>query len=275
MPFVANRKLGSRPPLSECNLRCFSPDERILALGGKPGQIQLCETESGREIGVLPAAVCGRAWPQCFSPDGTRLYAKVEGDTGFHVLSFAGGFATACGNWDWTRGGPNSLRGNSMTMHRRQSWRWSKNFPRSIRRLVRAFGSLHLRNRTADFGDESDDKPLFQPGEIPPWPESLSRAVPNSLCSPSSAYDSAAKSLRRNPQHLRVGFGDVRRSGPWQRRCWRSKSRGGRRPGRASRTHQASTGPLHSNQESQRRVGALKQFAERHGRGSALGGNRP
>ena len=63
----------------------FSPDERILALGGKPGQIQLCETESGREIGVLPAAVGARAWPQCFSPDGTRLYAKVEGDTGFHV----------------------------------------------------------------------------------------------------------------------------------------------------------------------------------------------
>ena len=63
----------------------FSPDERMLALGGTPGQIQLCETESGREIAVLPAAVGARVRAWCFSPDGTRLYAEVEGDTKFHV----------------------------------------------------------------------------------------------------------------------------------------------------------------------------------------------
>jgi WD40 repeat protein len=63
----------------------FSPDERMLALGGKAGQIQLCETESGREIGILPATAGAPASPRCFSPDGTRLYAKVEWDSKVHV----------------------------------------------------------------------------------------------------------------------------------------------------------------------------------------------
>jgi len=63
----------------------FSPDERLLALGGKAGQIQLCETDSGREIGILPATTGAPVHPQCFSPDGTRLYAKVEWDTKVHV----------------------------------------------------------------------------------------------------------------------------------------------------------------------------------------------
>jgi WD40 repeat protein/tRNA A-37 threonylcarbamoyl transferase component Bud32 len=63
----------------------FSPDERMLALGGRPGKIQLCETESGREIAILPVAAGARATPRCFSADGTRLYAKVEGDARFHV----------------------------------------------------------------------------------------------------------------------------------------------------------------------------------------------
>ena len=55
----------------------FSPDERIAALGGKPGQIQLCDTETGREFGILPIADGGVARPRCFSPDGTRLHATV------------------------------------------------------------------------------------------------------------------------------------------------------------------------------------------------------
>jgi Tol biopolymer transport system component len=63
----------------------FSPDERLLALGGKAGQIQLCETDSGREIGILPAMTGAPVHPQCFSPDGTRLYVKVEWDTKVHV----------------------------------------------------------------------------------------------------------------------------------------------------------------------------------------------
>ncbi len=63
----------------------FSPDERMVALGSKAGQIQLCETESGREIGILPATAGAPVYPRCFSPDGTQLYAKVEWDTGFHA----------------------------------------------------------------------------------------------------------------------------------------------------------------------------------------------
>jgi WD40 repeat protein len=63
----------------------FSPDERLVALGGKAGQIQLCETASGREIGILPAAAGAPVHPRCFSPDGTRLYAKVEWDAKVHV----------------------------------------------------------------------------------------------------------------------------------------------------------------------------------------------
>src|SRR5208283_1791340 len=59
----------------------FSPDERLVALGGKPGQIQLCETDSGREIGILPVAEGAVAIPSCFSPDGTRLYGKTAWDT--------------------------------------------------------------------------------------------------------------------------------------------------------------------------------------------------
>ena len=72
----------------------------MLALGGKPGQIQLCETESGREIAVLPATVGACVRPRCFSPDGTRLYAKVEGDTRVFMSGTCGGFVTVCGNWD-------------------------------------------------------------------------------------------------------------------------------------------------------------------------------
>ena len=77
MPVVAKRKLAGRSPLSGAKDIAFSPDERIAALGGKPGQIQLCDTETGREFGILPIADGGVARPRCFSPDGTRLHATV------------------------------------------------------------------------------------------------------------------------------------------------------------------------------------------------------
>jgi WD40 repeat protein len=63
----------------------FSPDDRILAVGGKAGRIQLCETETGREICILPTTAGAPVHPRCFSADGTRLYAKVEWDNGVHV----------------------------------------------------------------------------------------------------------------------------------------------------------------------------------------------
>jgi eukaryotic-like serine/threonine-protein kinase len=63
----------------------ISRDEQILAAGSKAGRIRLYETATGREFAVLPAAVGVPVFPRAFSPDGTRLYAKVGGDSQIFV----------------------------------------------------------------------------------------------------------------------------------------------------------------------------------------------
>jgi serine/threonine protein kinase/WD40 repeat protein len=63
----------------------FSPDERILAVGSRTGQIRLCETATGKEFAIVPAAAGAPAYPRAFSPDGTLLYAKIEWDKNVHV----------------------------------------------------------------------------------------------------------------------------------------------------------------------------------------------
>ncbi len=80
---TVNWEAGPRfPAASEV---AFSPDERILAVGSRTGQIRLCETSTGREFAIVPAAAGVPVYPRAFSPDGTRLYGKVEWDTKVHV----------------------------------------------------------------------------------------------------------------------------------------------------------------------------------------------
>jgi WD40 repeat protein len=137
---------GPRFPNAICV--AFSPDERMLALGGKLGKIQLCETESGREIAILPATVGPCVRPQCFSPDGTRLYAKVEGETKLHV-------------WDLRR-----IRDGLRELGLDQGWpefparQLDDDAPPPIVKLEPEFPTrLNPRNHAADFGDESDEIP--------------------------------------------------------------------------------------------------------------------
>lgn len=53
----------------------FSADDRLLALGGPHGKVLLCETATGREIARLSSREMTALWPQCFAPDGSRVYA--------------------------------------------------------------------------------------------------------------------------------------------------------------------------------------------------------
>ena len=70
----------------------------MLALGGKPGQINF-ETESGREIGILPATAAHVLGRGAFPPTARVCMPRWNGTPGF-TSGTCGGFATVCGNWD-------------------------------------------------------------------------------------------------------------------------------------------------------------------------------
>ncbi len=63
----------------------FSSDEQILAVGSKAGRIRLYETATGQNFATLPATEGTEVCPRAFSPDGTRVYAKVQFDTRIHA----------------------------------------------------------------------------------------------------------------------------------------------------------------------------------------------
>jgi serine/threonine protein kinase/WD40 repeat protein len=53
----------------------FSADGSLMALGDEPGVIRLVAPETGREVARLTIPEQTRLWPQCFTPDGTKLTA--------------------------------------------------------------------------------------------------------------------------------------------------------------------------------------------------------
>jgi WD40 repeat protein len=63
----------------------FSPDSRVLAVGGDAGQIRLVDPATGKEYVRLNAPEQTRLSPECFTPDGTRLIAHGSDSQALYV----------------------------------------------------------------------------------------------------------------------------------------------------------------------------------------------
>jgi Tfp pilus assembly protein PilF len=63
----------------------FAPDSSLVAVGGAPGVVRLCVTETGRELARLEVPDATRLSPVCFSHDGSQLFAFGEEDRSVHV----------------------------------------------------------------------------------------------------------------------------------------------------------------------------------------------
>jgi WD40 repeat protein len=57
----------------------FSPDGKLMAINdGIAGSVRLVRTGSGEEVARLTGPERNKYWPQCFTPDGTKLFALGE-----------------------------------------------------------------------------------------------------------------------------------------------------------------------------------------------------
>jgi hypothetical protein len=63
----------------------FAPDSSLIAVGGEPGVVRLCVTETGRELARLEVPDATRLSPLFFSHDGSYLFAFGTEDRAFHV----------------------------------------------------------------------------------------------------------------------------------------------------------------------------------------------
>jgi hypothetical protein len=63
----------------------FAPDSSLVAVGGDPGVVRLCATETGRELARLEVPDATGLSPQFFSHDGSQLFAFGEEDHAMHV----------------------------------------------------------------------------------------------------------------------------------------------------------------------------------------------
>jgi WD40 repeat protein len=58
----------------------FSPDGKLMAINdGIVGSIRLVRTESGEEVACFTGPERNKYYPQCFTPDGTKLFALGQG----------------------------------------------------------------------------------------------------------------------------------------------------------------------------------------------------
>jgi tetratricopeptide (TPR) repeat protein len=63
----------------------FTPDSSMVAVGGDPGVVRLCVTETGQELARLEVPDATRLSPICFSHDGSKLFAHGDDDNTVHV----------------------------------------------------------------------------------------------------------------------------------------------------------------------------------------------
>jgi hypothetical protein len=63
----------------------FSPDSRLIALGGSFGVVRLLETDTGKEVARLTGTEATWYTPCCFTPDGTKLIATSSDEKALHV----------------------------------------------------------------------------------------------------------------------------------------------------------------------------------------------
>jgi hypothetical protein len=74
------------PLLTDREVRfAFGPDSGLIAVGGDPGVVRLCVTETGRELARLEVPDQTKFSPICFSHDGSQLFAFGEEDKAVHV----------------------------------------------------------------------------------------------------------------------------------------------------------------------------------------------
>jgi WD40 repeat protein len=57
----------------------FSPDGKLVAVNDVVGSVRLVTTETGKEVARFTGPERNKYWPQCFTPDGTKLIALGEG----------------------------------------------------------------------------------------------------------------------------------------------------------------------------------------------------
>jgi len=57
----------------------FSPDARLMVLNDVIGSLRLLKISSGEEVARVSGPERTTYWPQCFTPDGTKLFAMGEG----------------------------------------------------------------------------------------------------------------------------------------------------------------------------------------------------
>jgi WD40 repeat protein len=74
-------KIGSwaEPVRSWPGSCAFAPDGKLMAVNDVIGSVSLVKTESGEEVARLGGPERSKYWPQCFTPDGTRLIAMGDG----------------------------------------------------------------------------------------------------------------------------------------------------------------------------------------------------
>jgi serine/threonine protein kinase/WD40 repeat protein len=87
----------------------FSPDSRLIALGGVIGVIRLLETDTGREVARLTGPEATWYKPVCFTPDGTRLIATKSDEKAIHVWDLRAIRQQLKGmdlDWEWPEFGP-------------------------------------------------------------------------------------------------------------------------------------------------------------------------
>jgi hypothetical protein len=68
------------------NAGVFSPDSKLLALGGAPGVVQLLAVDTGKEIARLTAPEPIVLWPCCFTPNGAQLVTAGPDTQALHIF---------------------------------------------------------------------------------------------------------------------------------------------------------------------------------------------
>jgi serine/threonine protein kinase/WD40 repeat protein len=87
----------------------FSPDSRLVALGGVFGVVQLVETDTGREVARLTSPEATWYGAYGFTPDGTRLIAHSTDQKTLHVWDLRAirrQLKVMDLDWDWPEFGP-------------------------------------------------------------------------------------------------------------------------------------------------------------------------
>jgi WD40 repeat protein len=96
-------RIGSwkEPVRSLAGAVVFSPDGKILAVNDVIGCVRLVKTESGDEVARVTGPERSAYWPQCFTPDGTKLIAMGDGLCMWDLRLIRTQLQAMGFDWDW------------------------------------------------------------------------------------------------------------------------------------------------------------------------------